>query len=195
MKYRILFIVGLYVINFANAQVQDFYIIHRGDTVGLVYTEQKTPDILHTQYSIKSDVDVMFIIHLQIYTTMNVRFENGSLSSSDVVQKSNRGVFDGDVKTKWIKDKYTVLKNGRSFYLNEKSIKWTVSKLYFEEPTGINKIYSEEIGKFVELEKNSKNCYKLKVNYPTSYCYENGKLQNVKVESIVGDILFVRKNR
>jgi len=175
----------------ANAQKLDFFIIHRGDTVGVLNVERKQSNNT-LNYKLYSKVEVTFIVQLVIINNMTIVYENGKLMSADVLQKSNKGVFDANVKAKYERNRYHVIKNGSDYYLNEKEITWSVSRMYFEEPKGVKSVYAEDNGKIITLEPKSEGQYSLQVSFPSVFTYKNGIMVQMIAETIVGDIYFVR---
>lgn len=176
----------------SKAQKLDFWIIHGDDTVGVLNVERR-PNANRLNYKLYTKIDVTFIVHLVIVNNMSIVYENGRLISADVAQTSNRGVFDADIKAKFERNKYHVVKNGNSYYIEEKELTWSVGRMYFEEPIGVNAVYAEDNGKMVYLEHKAKGEYSLKVAFPSVFSYKNGILSQMKAETIVGSILFVRK--
>ncbi len=174
------------------SQRLDYWIIHKDDTVGVLNVERKAVgNQLH--YKLNSKVDVNFIVHLLILNNMTIIYENGKLISADVLQTSNRGVFDADVKIKSVNDKYHVVKNKSAYVINEKEIHWSVGRMYFEEPLGVKAVLTEDNGKMIALESGSKGNYNLKVSFPSTFTYKNGQMVKMEAQTIVGSIYFIRK--
>jgi len=182
----------LLISTYSKAQKIDFWIIHSSDTVGVLNVERKPSSSL-LNYKLYSKVDVTFIVHLLIINNMSVIYDNGKLISADVLQKSNKGVFDANIKAKYERSRYHVLKNGSDYFVNEKEITWSVSRMYFEEPIGVKAVYAEDNGKMVDLEPKLKGQYSLKVSFPSVFSYKNGIMFQMVAQTIVGDIFFVRK--
>jgi hypothetical protein len=70
------------------------------------------------------------------------------------------------------------------FVLNHVDLRFTTAKLYFQEPLGIKRVYSERFLKYCPLEAQGDSRYKLhlpdnKVNY---YIYKDEQLAAVLVE-------------
>lgn len=81
------------------------------------------------------------------------------------------------------------------FVLNDTEVHFTTAKLYFQEPVGIQKIYSERFLKFCPLEVRGDHKYKLslpngRANY---YTYANSTLIEVFIDRTLFNIKFRQK--
>jgi len=80
---------------------------------------------------------------------------------------------------------YVLIVNVKTEKLQNQDIWFTVSKLYYTEPIGINTIFSERFGKFLSLEKLEQNKYALSKpdGRKNIYFYEKGICRKVIVDN------------
>lgn len=174
------------------AQTLHFDVFHKEQSVGAVDIERKIKGNT-VEYSLKSHVEVNMVFTVKINSVTQSKYENGKLTYAEAKQQSNKGVFDQHTTTKRHKEgEYQITREDKVYTVSDGDIKWTVLRLYFEEPKGQKRIFSEDNGKWYKLEYRDGKYY-LEAKNPTQYVYKSGKLMEVHSSTMGGEISFIRK--
>ena len=97
---------------------------------------------------------------------------------------------------KWSNGRYTIIKNGHTTTLDS-PISFTSAALYFSEPSGVNRVFSESAGFYNKIKKNSTNNYSVinaENNHVSHYTYEDGMPTKVEIEHPVFNFTLLMKN-
>ncbi len=86
------------------------------------------------------------------------------------------------VTIEWNGSRYVIKKGAETFNLNQ-SLDYTAIQLYFSEPVGKSKIFSERLGEFCNFVKTSEGEYvcKLENGVTNTYRYKYGKLYELEM--------------
>ena len=144
-------------------------------------------------YKVVSDATFRVVWKYHRTTDMSAVYINDTLESSVSKIEMNNDV----------KEFSEYWKDGNGFKchrqgkmeMEEKVVQYSSVKLYFEEPVEIDSVYSETFLEMSYLENLGDHRYKLYLpgNRENTYSYQNGKLQDVKVDRTI-DIFFKRKS-
>jgi len=121
--------------------------------------------------------------------------ENGILMEGtayrDASRKSNDVVA---TVTKIGFKRYLRERNGIKDIIRNQRITYCVVDLYFKEPLGITKVFSNMYAQMVELKRMDDGQYQLITpdNNNSLYSYKNGKLINIEVDTPVGKVISKR---
>ncbi len=166
-------------------QKQEYKLLVYGEDVGVLIAEHKQLNDNTDLYSVKSSgkVKIVFSISSKYYSYS--KYKDNLLILSKSVLYKNHNLVD-TVYVKKINDKYykeSSLKSNTSQILG--NIKYSANMLYFIEPEGVKKVFSEKKGYFVDVEKVKPNEYILidhKMNTKNKYFYKNGKLYKAELD-------------
>ncbi|MEZ0483776.1 DUF6134 family protein [Fibrella aquatica] len=136
-------------------------------------------EALYTQIS---DVQVNFLVYkLIIYYKVISRFKNDQLMLSTVEARTNKGTYSS--RTEWKGNYYDIEANQYKYVRKareNRKIDFTVSKLYFSEPTGRQQVYAEYFGDYFTTALTSRPSYRAKLaDREDEYIYEKGRLVRV----------------
>ncbi|BDC99135.1 DUF6134 family protein [Persicobacter psychrovividus] len=184
--YMLLLLLMINGVQFATAQLLMFDIFIGGKVVGEMQVEKKLQGSLE-QYSMKSSMEVNLFKKMINEFTINVEYINGKLTYSYFENYLNQ-----DLKEKTIiqtkQGKLSVTKEDDHYFIGE--VPFSIIRAYFEKPTGQKVLFSERLGEFLDLKKESENAYKLKVGMmkESHFYYQDNKC--VKVEGKFGPTSF-----
>lgn len=119
-------------------------------------------------------------------------FEKDELITSKALFTRN-GKTLNNTHTKLLKNGYIISTIEKENQLVNQTIEFTVVRMYFQEPKGINYVYSEAWGKLLAL-KQQDNTYTFILPDGTicTFKYQYGLLQEVISKSIIGEIKFTK---
>ncbi|MBK8504162.1 MAG: hypothetical protein IPL46_19315 [Saprospiraceae bacterium] len=140
-----------------------------------------------TVYQSNSTVTVN-IVRAQISYQIKVVLRNGFLEESDLKMSVN-GRLRTHSQTKRVGDVYTFYKNGKALQEVHEAITHTTIMLYFDEPSGISRTYSEECGDFCAILVGSPGTYQ-KINAKrkkNTYRYNDNLLKHLLIETTLMD--------
>lgn len=142
--------------------------------------------------SFTSDVKTRFILSFCDQSSETAAYENGVMIYSSFYQKQN-----GSVKA----NKITIAA-GKSYKLVDKNItslvsyppiRYSMLQLYINIPETVDKVYSDNYQKHLDIKKVDQNIYRLALpdgNY-NYYTYENGVCSKVVIERSLFTVQFV----
>ena len=161
-----------------------FDVIYKDEPIGILKAERKKSSD-RTLYTSSTHIKTRILLVKKVNVRYNfeVAYEIGKLQQSKVVIKVNKGRRE-EILTEKEDGKYKVtLVDEDRFFITE-SIDHSTIMLYFEEPEGFEKTFSEQTGNFNAIRKIKEGVY-IKRNEKgreNTYHYENGKLSYVKVD-------------
>jgi hypothetical protein len=146
--------------------------------------------------SLTSDVKTKFIFSFSSYVAETASFENGIMMYSSYYQKQN-GSDKAKKMTVASGQFYKLIDDGDSKLINCSVIRYNMLLLYTNVPEKINKVYSDNYQKLLDIKKVSDNKYKIILpdgdcNY---YTYENNVCTRVDVERTFFTVHFVLRNK
>ncbi|UOQ50747.1 DUF6134 family protein [Hymenobacter cellulosivorans] len=129
-----------------------------------------------------SDVQVNFLLyHLKIYYKVVNRSRHGQLRLSTVEAHTNQGNFAS--RAEWKGDHYDIVANQYKHHYQateQQPITYTVTDMFFGEPTGVSRAYAEYFGDFFTLVRPAAGQIKAtRDGREDEYRYANGQLVTI----------------
>lgn len=193
-RYLFLFVFILVLQGGVSAQTCKFKIMRGEDNLGSI-TAHKKVDGNKVTYDVTSTATFRVIFKYVRETFMDIVFVNGIMESSIMKQIMNKELKDHRITTRNGLG-YDCIKNpgGEKFEINT-VVRFCSSMLFFKEPKGQKKIFSESYQELSPIEEIEPGVYKLslpegKVNH---YVYKKGKLEEIRVFRTVADLVFTRE--
>ena len=172
-----------------------FSIFLKGKIIGeLVATEDRIgSEIIHDIMS-KTDAKVMvFSIHVE--SDMKIKKGNGIMIEGTAYRMASRGAADVHASTVRIGPKqYESIRNGEKKKFTQEDITFCVADLFFKEPKGMTKIYSNMYAEMLSLKSLGTGRYEVQTpdGKNTVYSYTNGKLMQMDSSTPVGAVVTKR---
>lgn len=118
----------------------------------------------------------------------DVIFKQGKLHSSTVNSVTEEA--KQEIKVLWDKAKYLIQKGSETTVCNE-NICYTTIMLYFWEPKNVTRIFSERVGIFVKLVKNSDGFYQVTMpdGVTSIFKYRNGIAYEIELKKTMGSVV------
>lgn len=197
---RLLATVMLYLlsIGLADAQTTEilFDIYYKNKVIGIVtalkvQTGNKIIEDLHT----KTDTKVL-MMEMTVESEIKVTYTKNILTKGTAYRRSNRGQEDIQATTvKTAENLYTVERDQKKQSLRTDNIDFCVIDLYFTEPVGKTRIYSNMYGQFINISDEGRGRYKtiLPDGKSAIYVYEAGKLETIEVQIALGKVVTKRR--
>ncbi len=163
-------------------QTQRFSIEIAGIRVGTVQAVREEKPGNRSVITTVSDVKIHLLVYtVKVYYKAITQLTGNKLTNSYVDAHSNRGNYMA--KTDWKQDHYDVVahqyKYDHTATIRE-AIDFTMLGLYFTEPVGRKRIYSEYFGDFFSVEKTGPGQYRTRLDEKEDeYFYEKGQLAKV----------------
>lgn len=180
----------------ALAQKNDvtFDIVFKGNKIGfLKATEEKKGSQVIKDIKTQSDTKVLaFAVHVE--SELHTIHEEGALIKGTAYRHASRGAEDVHSNTeRKSPGQYVRERNGKKTTAAD-AITMCVADLYFREPKGLTKIYSNMYAEFVALKSLGKGKYQLTTpdKKNSFFSYENEKLVMMEVETPVGKVVTKR---
>ena len=160
-----------------------FDVIKNGRVLGYVKMEKINNETM-TKYLIDSRITTRFLLNFDVESKETYIYRGDTLVYSYMYRKINN---KEKLNQKILLDKgryYLTNRKKQKQLLNTTYISCNLVKLFFDEPIGVDKVYSDKLRVFVDLSQESKNCYK--VQFPnksyTLFYYDNKKC--IAIEAI-----------
>ena len=179
-KYFILCIFVLAVLN-VSAQSFEYDIILFGKSIGKGEASVKQIAGGQVQYKLytQAEANVMFKNRTSL-TDINLSYDTKTLTSCNLMREK-----DGDIQEVEI-----VYEGGRHYYIEnekklpvQKHITYTTTRLFFEEPVGVDEVYVERLNVFVPIQYEGDGVYKTVIEGGDNYYhYENGILVEFRLK-------------
>lgn len=179
------------------AQVKEhfFAVTFKGDKIGsLNVTEKVIGKKSIKNLTVKTELAYV-LITINTECTISTTHINGMLINGNAYRNASHGL--EDVHS-------SVLRKGPKLYQKERNgVKETISgihitfcvlDLYFKEPKGVTKLFSNMYGQMLTLKKVGVGYYQLITpdNQDAFYTYKNGQLVSIKVGTKLGDVITQR---
>ena len=177
----------------SRSQPIEFAVLRGDSQIGEIQASISQKDnFIH--YDVVSDVSFRIIWKYNRISGLHVTYINNMLESSLSTAAINDKLKELSRVTKSGSQYDCFIYPNDSFQLKP-DINFSTVRLYFEEPVGISKIYSESFLDFGTLESLGDHVYKLtlpdeSINY---YTYKNGELTEVSVNRTLFNLTFKRK--
>ena len=165
----------------AQPETHQYVIEMAGAKIGtMTATKQAQGELVN--YTTVSDVVVNLLVYkVKIYYKTTCQFRGDKLLSAVVEARTNRGNYASS--TVWNSDHYDIK---ASQYKYEKqatqtaNIDYSIVNLYFSEPVGRNRVFTEYFGDYYLLTKTPKGSYRARFeDREDEYIYEGGKLTRI----------------
>jgi hypothetical protein len=152
--------------------------------VGNMVVEKVTKDSL-TIYIFRSEVDAWLLVRVHVSHLITCVYKNDKLIKADIRSVINKETYISSVL--WNKDHYdydcSTYKYHKAGTLAE-NLDFSVVKMYFEEPTGKQKIFAENYGLICPIRTIHPSTYCLDVDKNrNTFHYANGCVQQVEMET------------
>ena len=173
---------GKYDIIVGGHQVGEFSTgkIEKGDTI--VYELKSKASVhLFVETTITYHLTSIYVKEKLIEST-NKTYKNEDLHSSTTV--------------KWSNGQYMIINNGHTTTLDS-PITFTSAALYFSEPSGVNRVFSESAGFYNKIENNDNHNYSVinaKNHHVSHYTYKDGTPIKVQIEHRLFDFILLMSN-
>ena len=142
-----------------------------------------------------SDVNIHLLVYtVKVYYKAISQFTGSKLMGSYVDAHTNRGNYMA--RTDWKQDHYDVVahqyKYDHTATIRE-AIDFTLLGLYFTEPVGRTRIYSEYFGDFFSVEKTGPSQYRTLLDEKEDeYFYDKGRLTKVIRHNKIKNFILIR---
>jgi hypothetical protein len=180
----------------AQKTVIQFDVLHNGKNIGLL-TATKEVNGAYVTKTISSNTSTkVLLLNLHVESEIKVSTHKEILLNLYAYRNVNHG--HDNTKTKVVRlaaNRYKVTKNGKEKIATRPEIRFCVSDLYFKEPVGLGKVFSDTFAEDLKLEINNPNTYQLILpdGNKSTYSYTNGVLKTVVSDFSVGEVVFNRK--
>ena len=158
-----------------------FSVINKDSNIGYIDIEKASLDKT-TTYTIDSKVKVKVVFSFNAVGREKTIYKNDTLIYSSIYRKLNNKV-KLDQSLSLINGKYFLNTKNKKEEINIDIISSNLVTLFFFEPVGIHKIYSDKFKKMVKITPIGKGMYKVVLpNKSISiYHYKNGKCTTIDV--------------
>ena len=142
--------------------------------------------------SFTSDVKTRFLLSFCDHSSETAAYEGGIMMYSSFYQKQN-GTVKANKRTICDGKSYKLVDKEKTKVVTYPPIRYNMLLLYIDVPEKIDKVYSDNYQKHLDIQKVEKNKYRLTLpdgNY-NYYTYENGICSKVEIERTLFTIQFV----
>lgn len=141
--------------------------------IGEVLASKNSKGLL-TTYSIQTNLSFRLMEKYDVNYQLSSSYKNNFLIESALKNIVN-GKLEDNVYIKWDGKQYTGQANKKAVSIKER-IKYSIAKLYFHEPLGVDRIFSEKYTDFEKLKTQGPNEYVLHLGdgNKSHYTYNNG---------------------
>lgn len=189
-SFTLAIVLAFYTLS-ASGQSHTYLIDYRGRTIGKLYASQ-TESGGERNTLISSVTTLQLFKHYRVSTKIQNSYEGQLLLYSRTERITGSSGDNLSTVTKKKDGRYIITRKDGDAILNVSAIHYSVSDLYFREPAGVERVYSETHGRFLALAKTAKDIYMLtlpdgKQNY---YYYSDGRLWLVEAVTALGKVSF-----
>lgn len=197
MKYASILLVTTFIFRPAFTQERKlvYDVVRNGKIIGKIVFLELLKDG-KKMLSFTSDVKTKFIFSFSDYAAETASFENGIMVYSSFYQRQN-GSDKAKKMTVASGQFYKLIDNGVSKLISCSPIRYNMLLLYVYVPEKINKVYSDNYQKLLDIQKVESNKYKLSLpdgNY-NYYTYNDNVCTKVDIERTFFAIQFVLRNK
>ena len=180
----------LFIIRPGMSQELMYTISWKDDSIGYLKAEREQVKD-NEYYYINSNTEFRVLFRFNLNYQYKNEYRKGRLYSASAKNSLNQKDRDQS-SIIWQNNHYLLRVNNKSVKLKEQDIWFTVSKLYYTEPIGINTIFSERFGEFLTLDRLAKNKYALTKpdGRKNIYFYDEGICRKVIVDNPIITIHF-----
>jgi hypothetical protein len=175
-----------------NAQERKllYNVLRNGEIIGKI----SLTELMNGQkkfMSFSSEVNTRFIFSFSDFSSETAAYDNGVMVYSSFYQKQN-GSVKANKTTIADGQRYKLVDGNNTRFENCPPIRYNMLSLYTSPPGNVNKVYSDNYQKHLEIKKIDQNKYRLSLpdgNY-NYYTYENGICTKVDIERTLFTIHF-----
>lgn len=175
-----------------NALTKNYSVYFESKKIGTLKVTKKTNG-KNCTYNLVSDVLFNVVINYRIKEVINDEFREDKLHASTHTRHIN-DESKADNKIKRVGNVYELTSNGKKGQDIAEWIKQTALSIYFKEPEGGDRIYSQNHQQLITLSKLSEGQYELiqPGNRKTIYQYNSGELKLLESVTSFGHVKFVK---
>ena len=197
MKYASILLVTTFIFRPAFTQERKlvYDVVRNGKIIGKIVFLELFKDG-KKMLSFTSDVKTKFFFSFSDYAAETASFENSIMVYSSFYQRQN-GSDKAKKMTVASGQFYKLIDNGVSKLISCSPIRYNMLLLYVYVPEKINKVYSDNYQKLLDIQKVESNKYKLSLpdgNY-NYYTYNDNVCTKVDIERTFFAIQFVLRNK
>ena len=179
----------MFFIKLGMSQELMYTITWRDDSIGFLKAEREQIQD-NEYYNINSDTEFNILFSFSLNYKYENEYRKGRLYSASAKNSLNKKERDQS-SIIWQNNHYLLRVNDKIEKLENQDIWFTVSKLYYHEPIGINTIFSERFGEFLTLEKQENKYILTKPDGRENiYFYDKGICRKVIVDNPIITIHF-----
>ncbi|WP_286814338.1 MULTISPECIES: DUF6134 family protein [unclassified Maribacter] len=171
-----------------------FNIVVKDKIVGSLKAAQNSKGS-KTNYHSSTTIKTRIIKDISVNHRYDVTFVNNILKKADVNITVNKKPHTKTV-TQWENNRYQVIKNDKNLSVLKDSIDYATILLYFKEPIGVDRCYSEQDGSFNTIISLGNHMYK-KLNSKGKenvYYYKDGALKKAIIDGGLVDFEITAKD-
>ncbi len=166
-----------------SAQINTYDIISKKDTLGILKTSKlkEGGDII---YNYHIEMKVKLLVNIHIKYTIEATYNKNQLTYASVDNIIN-GKPHHSSNIKWLDSYYLInTKNNKQQKITEK-IDYSGIRLFFDEPLGIKKVFSEYTGHYGMIRKIQTSIYELALHNgkKNKYFYNDGELIKANIHN------------
>ena len=171
------------------------YVVMKGDkSIGVQKVNRDASDDGTIFYNIRSEVSFSFITRRKMVFTIESYVLDNEIITAHAQELLNEKL-RFDAKLKYTSESYEFTKDDQYSVLPiSEPILWSVSRMYFEEPIGVDQVFAERHGVYLELRAMGNQVYNLVL--PTgrinTYEYVDGICEKVTVNHWIAKVSFER---
>lgn len=171
----------------------NFDILFKDEVVGNLQASKFLDDSAQ-HYKSTTSLEIKIVKDFQVDYDYEVYFKDGILKKSNVDITINQRPH-AQTSVEWTNTAYAIEINGKKEDVLKDSIGYSTVLLYFREPRGIERCFSEQNGTFNDLIALGNHRYK-KINSKgreNIYQYENGALKEAHIDGGIVSLKMVAK--
>lgn len=184
MTKFLVILLHLFALHVFATDKTEYDIVIFNKTIGNTVAEMKVLKDGSVEYIFNSNAEAkVFFRERTSAANVSVLYKDGVMHSANCNYERDGEIFY--VKMKKNDDRYEIENNGE--ILKEKNpILFSATKLFFEEPIGVDKVWIERLSKYEDVEKVDDHKYRVQVEGKYNfYTYENGILIEYMNKNIV----------
>lgn len=197
MKFRLLLLllVTAPAAGWAQKSETIFNVLFKGKSIGTMHAvEERTGTKSNKDLRTQTDTKI-FAMSIHVESEVKSLHDDGILVQGTSYRHANRGSEDVHAHVAKIGEKlYQKERNGERSRMEGEHISICVIDLYFREPKGIKRVFSNMYAEFVTLKEIGQGKYQLITpdGKDSFYSYKNGKLVSVESNTPLGKVICTR---
>ncbi|MDO9038899.1 MAG: hypothetical protein Q7U59_11195 [Lutibacter sp.] len=159
----------------------NYRIVRNGEEIGWMRLEKNIVGN-NSELVLVSEIKTKIVFPITVFAKESSIFDKGKLVHSSQIRKTN-GTIKLDKQTRLIANEYEVLQNGDQKKLPFSTINTNLLCLYFQEPTGLKSVCSDNQQCFVKVTKTADGGYNVKFPNGNANCYyyKEGVCTKIKI--------------